>query len=105
MTHLITYVLASIGLTVLVVWPDSGPGAWARESVLRPLLPRAMKHALDCYICFSFWAAMTLTPVWQFIGRDDRLWLGCLMVPGLFWLTLRPLSSSSGMRAAREDQT
>ena len=46
----IAYLLSSLGLTVLLVWPQSGPGAWVRERVLRRLLPRRARGVLDCYI-------------------------------------------------------
>ena len=37
--ELIAYLLASVGLTVLIIWPEGGPGAFFREKVLRRVLP------------------------------------------------------------------
>lgn len=86
---LVAYLLSSAGLTVLIVWPQTGPGAWVRERVLRRILPRSAGKVLDCYICFSFWCGLALSPLsWRFSGRPWS-WAGCLMVPPVFWLLLR----------------
>ena len=37
--ELIAYLLASVGLTVLIIWPEGGPGAFFREKVFRRVLP------------------------------------------------------------------
>jgi len=91
MTGLIAYLLSSIGLTVLVVWPKDGPGAWFRENVLRRLFSSsAMVEVLDCYICSGFWIGLFLSPFWWFALREPWYWSGCLMISGLFWLILQP---------------
>ncbi len=33
------YLLSGVGLTVLIIWPEGGPGAFFREKVLRRVLP------------------------------------------------------------------
>ena len=86
----LAYLLSCLGLTVLLVWPQTGPGAWARESVLRPLLPKRAAGALDCYICLGFWCGLALSPVWWVVERKFWCLTGCLATPALFWLVLRP---------------
>ena len=90
LASLLAYLLSAMGLTVLVVWPQTGPGAWLRDRVLRPALPAGAREALDCYICCGFWAGLAMSPLWWAFER--RLWCctGCLMVPCLFWLVLQP---------------
>jgi hypothetical protein len=88
-SDLLAYLLSAMGLTVLVVWPQGGPGAWLRERMLRPSLPARFREVLDCYICCGFWSGLALSPLWWVFER--RLWCctGCLMVQCLFWLVLR----------------
>ena len=83
---LFAYVLSSMGLAVLVVWPEAGPGAFFREKVLRNILPQFAHGVLDCYICFSFWTGLLLSVPWWFMFHQDWIWFGCLMVPAVFWL-------------------
>ena len=85
-TELVAYVLAAMGLTVLVVWPRGGPGAWVREKLLRKFLPKPVRGVLDCYICFGFWAGLVVAVPWWFWHRHRWMWLGCLMVSAVFWL-------------------
>ena len=99
MAYLLGYLLASMGLTILVVWPQDGPGAWVRESVLRRLLRGQAKSVLDCYICMSFWSGLMLSPLWWWMCREPWTWAGCLMTPSLFWLVLR----NTGAREEAED--
>lgn len=89
MANLVALALSSMGLTILIVWPQGGPGAWLRERLLRPLLPGKTKDVLDCYICLSFWTGLLLSPVWWFCTHEFWSWAGCLMTPALFWLALR----------------
>jgi hypothetical protein len=86
--ELIAYLLSSMGLTVLVIWPTGGPGAFARERLLRKILPRSAHGVLDCYICFSFWSALAVAVPWWFIFHRPCVWFGPLMVPALFWLVM-----------------
>ncbi len=88
MTNLAAYLLSSVGLTVLVIWPEGGPAAFLREKILRRLLPKPVAGVLDCYICFSFWAGLLLSIPWWFIYHRPWVWFGCLMPPGLFWLVM-----------------
>ena len=81
-------VLASVGLTVLIVWPESGPSAWIRDRVLRRLLPAKTGDVLDCYICCGFWAGLILAPIWWWFTRQYWCWAACLMTPALFWMIL-----------------
>jgi hypothetical protein len=85
---LLSLLLSSMGLTVVIVWPQDGPGAWIRENVLRPALPGKAKETLDCYICTSFWAGLLLSPVWWLMCREPWVWSGCFMAPAAFWLAL-----------------
>ena len=89
MACLLSYLLSSMGLTVLIVWPQDGPGAWVREGVLRPALPEKAKGVLDCYVCLGFWSGLALSPVWWSMCREPWTWAGCLMTPALFWIALR----------------
>jgi len=88
--HLLGYLLSAIGLTVLIVWPEDGPGYWVREKILRPLLPGKANAVLDCYICFGFWSGLVMSAVWWRWEHAPWLWTGCLMVPAVFWMVLRP---------------
>ena len=65
----LAYLLSSVGLTVLLVWPQTGPGAWVRDRVLRRLLPRRARDVLDCYICLGFWVGLALSPIWWAAGH------------------------------------
>lgn len=90
LAHLAAYLLSSMGLTVLIVWPEGGPSAYLRENVARRLLPRWAEGVLDCYFCCGFWSALLLAVVWWFLHGAWWCWFGCLMVPAVFWLVLRP---------------
>ena len=59
----LAYLLSAMGLTVLVVWPQTGPGAWLRERLLRRSLPPRFREILDCYICCGFWSGLALSPL------------------------------------------
>lgn len=89
LAHLLEYLLASIGLTVLLVWPASGPGAFIRDRVIRPVLPGGIKNVLDCYICLGFWSGLLLSGLAWWLYREPSCWLGCLMTPGMFWIVLK----------------
>ncbi len=82
------YLLASIGLTVLIVWPDGGPGSWLREQILRQLIPSMFRGVLDCYVCMGFWCGLALSGLWWWWYREPWILTGCLMVSGVFWLIL-----------------
>jgi hypothetical protein len=88
LAYLLALVLSSMGLTIVIVWPQTGPGAWFREKILRRLLPGSAKETLDCYICLSFWSGLLLSPLWWYWTREYWSWAGCLMAPALFWLAL-----------------
>ena len=103
MSDLLAYLLGSMGLTVLIVWPDEGPSAWIRERILRRILPGKARQILDCYICLSFWTSLMLSPAWWYTCREFWCWFGCLMTPALFWLVLRPGTSSE--RSSSEANT
>lgn len=85
---LLGYLLSAMGLTVLVVWPTGGPGAFFREKILRRLLPKAVQGVLDCYICFGFWSGLAMSLMWWRIYRQPWLWFGCLMIPAAFWMVM-----------------
>ena len=89
LAYLVSFLLSSLGLTILIVWPQEGPGAWLRERVLRRVLPGKAKEVLDCYICLGFWSGLALSPLWWLMCRQPWVWGGCLMTPALFWLVLR----------------
>ena len=89
MASLLSFLLASMGLTIMVVWPQDGPGAWVRERVLRRLLPGKAKEVLDCYICTSYWTGLALSPLWWWMCQGRWAWAGCLMTPPVFWIALR----------------
>ena len=86
------YVFSSMGLTILLVWPADGVGAWLRERVIRPLLPRVLRKVLDCYICLSVWIALASVPFWWMAGYR---WSGIAwpVVPAVFWLVIRDRES------------
>ena len=87
-TDLLGYLLASMGLTIVIVWPESGPGAWAREKILRRLIPARFEKALDCYICMGFWCGLLLSALWWRLYHEPSIWAGCLMVPAAFWIVM-----------------
>ncbi len=89
MTCLLTFLLASMGLTVLIVWPEHGPVATFREATLRSALSASLAGVLDCYVCLSFWMGLLLSPLWWAWFRESWCLLGCLMPPALFWIVLQ----------------
>jgi hypothetical protein len=86
LAQLLAYLLSSMGLTVVLVWPQAGPSAWLRERVLKAVLPARAAGVLDCYICFGFWAGLLLSLPWCWLTRRWWYGTGCLMVPALFWM-------------------
>lgn len=84
----LSLILAGVGLTVLIVWPETGPTAYAREVLLRPRVPLALAGVLDCYVCLGFWMGLLLSPVWWLYTGQFWCWSACLMVPAVFWLKL-----------------
>lgn len=88
LTNLLAYVLSSMGMTVLLVWPQRGPSAWIRERLLRRGLPTFAAEVLDCYICCSFWCGLLLSPLWWAFNHQLWCWTGCLTAPFLFWALL-----------------
>jgi hypothetical protein len=85
----LSYLMAAVGLTVLIIWPQHGPSAWLRDRLLRRVLPSAAAEVLDCYICCGFWCGLLLSPVWWWAEHRLWCWTGCLATPALFWLVLR----------------
>ena len=83
---LLAYILSAMGLTILVVWPEDGPGAYVREKVLQRILPESAHGVLDCYICFGFWTGLLLSIPWWLMYHQTWIWCGCLMLPTVFWL-------------------
>lgn len=83
---LVSYVLSSMGLSVLLVWPQRGPSAWVRDRLLLPRLPKSAQAMLDCYLCCSFWSGLLLSPAWWVFYHRPWCWSGCLIAPLLFWL-------------------
>ncbi len=84
---LAVYVLTNMGLTVLLVWPVDGPGAWVRERLLRRVLPGSAGKALDCYICLSVWVGLAAAPFWLMAGYRV-CGVGWLILPAAFWLAM-----------------
>ncbi len=81
------YVLSSVGLTLLLVWPAEGPGAWVRERLLRWVLPKGLRKALDCYICLGTWVALAAAPGWWLAGYHWSV-IAWPVVPAAFWLVM-----------------
>jgi hypothetical protein len=96
MCELTSYLLSSIGLAVLIVWPAHGPSAWLREKVARKCLGESAQVVLDCYICCSFWTALVLAPLWWYFTASPCYWFGCLMAPCVVWLVLMPQDQEDG---------
>lgn len=94
LANLTTMLLSAMGLTILVVWPQTGPSAWVRERALRPLLVGHAAEILDCYICLGFWTGLLTSPIWWSFCREFWCWAGCLMTPAVFWLVLVPHPAS-----------
>ncbi len=90
----LAYTLSAMGLTILLVWPQTGPSAWVRERVLKRGLPSRAQAVLDCYICCGFWCGLVFSPLWWTLQHRPWCWTGCLVVPTLFWLVLRPTDES-----------
>lgn len=82
------YLLSAMGLAILVVWPEHGPGACVRDKVFRRVLPKSLHGVLDCYICFGFWSGLAMSILWWTIYRRPWIWFGCLMTPAAFWLVM-----------------
>jgi hypothetical protein len=90
---LITLLLVGMGLTVIVIWPEEGPSAYMRDSLLRKILPAFARPVLDCYICLSVWVGLLLSPLWWYMTGLWWTWMACLMLPSLFWVILRPIDA------------
>jgi len=88
-TLFIAYILAAMGLTILVVWPEHGPGAIVREKFLRRVLPKTAGNVLDCYICLGFWTGLFMSIPWWLMYHLGWIWFGCLIVPTVFWLVMK----------------
>lgn len=88
LANLFTLLLSAVGLTVLIVWPQTGPSAWLRERVLRPLLHARVREVLDCYVCLGFWTGLALSPLWWTFSGEPWCWAACLMTPAVFWFVL-----------------
>ncbi len=88
MANLLAFLLTSVGLTVVIVWPQDGPGAWTREQVLRRLIPSPWEKLLDCYICLGFWIGLILSPLAWLLWREPWCWAGSLMTSAVFWIVL-----------------
>lgn len=103
LTQLLILLLSAMGLTIMIVWPTGGPGAWVREKLLRPVLGGRGGEVLDCYICFSFWAGLLVGTV---ASRVDHLWplAACLMTPVLFWVSLRGWESADPPETPEEGE-
>lgn len=84
-TYLVSFILTSMGLTVLIVWPEGGPSGWLRERILRPILPGRAKGVLDCYVCMGFWCGLLLSPLWWWFCGEPWVWTGGLMNTALLW--------------------
>lgn len=102
---LLVVVTMVLGITILVVWPNYGPGAFIRELIRRVLKPVRMEGVLDCYLCLAPWVGLgvatvlwswevTTIPTWQLFAVP-------LMVPVAIWYAFNPqmrfnLKSSCG---------
>ncbi len=87
MYELLVTVGSAMGLAVVLLGFSDGPGAWVRESIMRPLLSLIRgAGVLDCAACFSFWSGLLAGAAgWLAVGRPDLL-LASLIAPLLFWL-------------------
>jgi hypothetical protein len=81
------YLFSSMGVTILIVWPADGLGAWVRERVLRRILPVSIKAVLDCYICSSVWIGLIAAPFWWAAGFHWSA-VAWLALPAIFWLAM-----------------
>lgn len=88
----VCYLLSAVGLTVIVVWPEKGIAAWVRDRILRSLIPAAVVGVLDCFVCFSFWAGLLLSPLFWWRYHEMWCWCGPLIGPAIFWSVLRERS-------------
>jgi len=95
LAYMMALILSAMGLTIVIVWPASGPGAAIREKALRPLLPGQASNVLDCYICLGFWSGLLLSPLWWWMTRQHWVWAGCLMTSAVFWIILHNPSDPS----------
>lgn len=82
------FLLSAMGATILIVWPETGPSAWVRESILRKLLPGRASGVVDCYVCLSFWMGLAFGALWWCWTGKPMYWCGCLMIPAVFWIVL-----------------
>lgn len=106
MADLLALLLTSVGLTVVIVWPEDGPAAYLRDRVIRVIIPRPARGVLDCYICLGFWVGLVLSPAWWIVSGSYWSWFGCLMTPGLFWILLgNPSSHAAGNEDSRDERT
>jgi len=87
----VSYTGASLGLTVLLAWPEEGFSARLREG-LRSRVPAGVRKVFDCYVCLSPWCALVLSPWYWLVYRELWCLTGVLVAPFLFWCFLREAS-------------
>ena len=68
---------AAVGATALIVFPRTGPVAYARERWVRPVMGKA-EGVLDCYLCLSFWMGLGF-------GMAGGEPMAALVAPGVVW--------------------
>lgn len=89
MDHLIALLLTSAGAALLIVWPATGPSAFVRERIMRPLIPAFARGVLDCLVCFSVWTGLATAAVFYEFSGIYYCWFSPLMTPMIFWLVSR----------------
>lgn len=91
----LVYLAAALGLTVLVIVQQGGPGGWARERALLPAMTRLMGERLagellGCGVCFSAWSGLLVgLVVWAVTGAAMPLATLWLVAPFGFWMAAR----------------
>ena len=94
--------MASIGLTVVLIDVKHGPGPWFVRRWLRPVLSWAIglenaTNLLTCGVCFSVWAGLGVGAVYGLAVGD---WFPAATLPPSaacgFWFVLR-LTAARGL--------
>lgn len=83
-----------LGLTILVVWPNHGPGAIVRELARKVLKPLGADGVLDCYMCLAPWMGLaTAWALWNWEVTNLSTWQLFsvpFLVPAMIWYAFNP---------------
>lgn len=87
MTEFIAFILASLGLTVWIVWPEESFWANIRHK-MQKLLPAYFQTVPDCYVCSGFWIGTIFGLIWWPCTGKLFYIAGGFITSAVFWIFL-----------------